>query len=473
MDVLFIHGYSETSLGAYYTLPARLQAAVPAVTRVAIAAYDSLDDTVTISDLADAMETRMTAMEVRGAPPWDTARCAIICHSTGALVARRWILNRLARGKPIPSHLVTLAGANHGSTLAQLGKTPLGYLQKLLSKHILTVGAQVLTDLDYGSDFLWRLNTEWMDRSNDGSLDNLWLFCMGGDSIGSDPAMQLFWATHEHGSDNTVRISGANLNYTIIDAAHDDNHQPVVIAKTLKRRVPHLVLDGYSHFGDVSGINGWVDPSGDRVTAALAQALGVTDAAGYAGVLSAWDRATTSWMGKKRATNPGPGTADINATVVFDMRDESGRPIDDCLIAIMDASKLTDPSHASASTVQAAADALDASNSVSAAIIAHSPIHNDVAVGSYSFYIDYDTYVTTSPHFFHAEAAVPSQWIGFVPLTFTQPPTLTHAIAPNEVTYLRLTMSRAVEQAYAAYSVPFDPATTWSPMPFPTPGQVP
>ena len=48
MDVLFVHGYSETSLGAYFNMPARLQAAMPSVERIVLAAFDSLDDTVTI-----------------------------------------------------------------------------------------------------------------------------------------------------------------------------------------------------------------------------------------------------------------------------------------------------------------------------------------------------------------------------------------------------------------------------------------
>ena len=122
------------------------------VGRVVLAAFNSLDDTVTIDDLADAMETRVLALEA--ASQFTVAGSAVICHSTGALVARRWLLNRLAAGAPIPSHFVTMAGANHGSSLAQMGKSVLGYVQKLLVKHLPTVGAAVLTDLDYGSDFL-------------------------------------------------------------------------------------------------------------------------------------------------------------------------------------------------------------------------------------------------------------------------------------------------------------------------------
>src|SRR5580700_9635837 len=118
MDVLLVHGYSETSLGAYFNLPTRLLAAAGGIGRIVLAAYDSLDDAVTIDDLADAMETRVRALESANA--FATAGSAVICHSTGALVARRWLLNRLAAEgttAAIPAYLITLAGANHGSTL--------------------------------------------------------------------------------------------------------------------------------------------------------------------------------------------------------------------------------------------------------------------------------------------------------------------------------------------------------------------
>jgi hypothetical protein len=475
MDVLLVHGYSETSLSAYFGLPGRLQAAVPGVGRVALAAFNSLDDTVTVDDLADAMEVRVSTMESSATPPWNTAQSAVICHSTGAIVARRWVLNRLIAGKPLPSHLITMAGANHGSTLALMGKSVLGYVQKLLFNHIMTVGAGVLTDLEYGSDFLLRLNREWLERSNDGSLDRLWTFSMGGDFVGSDPTLQIFWQTHECGSDNTVRISGANLNYTFIDASHDDNGQPVVTCLTPSRPVPHLVLTGYSHFGGASGIVGWVDPAGDRVVAALRDALTVATLAQYQGVQAAWDAQLQTWMTNKRQARGPNDPSQINSTLVFTMRDESGRSIDDCLIAILNQSQLGAAANAAALNPAAAAAHVAAANAVSSAIIAHSPIQNDDECGSYSFYVDYDTYLRTSPHVFHAEAALPTQLVSFLPLTFTQPVTLPRAIAPNECTYVGLTMKRDADQMYAAYG--FDAAlnlsTTWQPMPFPPDGQIP
>jgi len=126
----------------------------------------------------------------------------------------------------LPSHFISMAGANHGSSLAQTGKSWLGYIQKLWTHHILSVGKRVLTDLDYGSDFLIDLNKQWLIETvapaalaaigvSEGSgLANLFVFSMGGDSHGHDFGVDIFPPSAEPGSDNTVRISGANMNYS-------------------------------------------------------------------------------------------------------------------------------------------------------------------------------------------------------------------------------------------------------------------
>lgn len=443
----------------------------PLVDEVVLAAFNSLDDTVTIDDLADAMEERVKAL---GAS-WTQGPWAIICHSTGALVARLWLLNRLGSG-PIPTHLVTMGGANHGSTLAQMGKSVLGYVQKMFLKQSPTVGANVLTDLDYGSDFLLKLNADWMARWNDGSLDALSTFSMGGDFVGNDRSLQVFWQTHELGSDNTVRISGANLNYTLIEATHGVGG-PGVIAVRPVRPVPHLVLDGYSHFGDDTGILGWVNPAGDFSIQAVVEALGVQAPAAYASladpaVAGSWAARTAAWAANSRAARAADGSlpSSVNSTGVFTIRDESGRSIEDCVIAVLDQNALGGPNNVV--NPNAVARLITATNNVSEAIMPHSPIQNNVQRASYSFYIDYDAYLQSSPHWFHIEAALPGL-VSFIPMTFTQRPQLPHTLYPNEFTYLSLTMKRDTSQTYAIYDFGPTlnlPGTSW--MPFPAPGRL-
>jgi hypothetical protein len=465
-NVLFVHGYSETSLGAYFRFPQLLSEAGLNVQPILLSAFDSLDDQVSIADLAAALEDHVAGLEKNPPPGWDTKNSAIVCHSTGALVARRWMLDRAtAAGKkaPIPSHLITMGGANHGSTLAQAGKSVLGYVQKLLLKHILTVGARVLTDLDYGSDFLLTLNRQWLKAVNDDAspLASCYAFSMGGDWIGSDPQMQLYWGTHEIGSDNTVRISGANLNYRLLDADFSAPTPQLTVTQP-KRLVPHLVLHGYSHFGDASGILGTAREATDAALQAVLEALRVSGPEDYQIITDKWTAATQAWS-EANVVDPGNvARADkVNATVVFSLFDRGRHPVEDCMIAFLDAAKLTDPHDPMADSDEA----VDATTSVSKAINAHSPIHNDVQRASYSFYLNWGRWKDVD-HVIHVEAHSPSPRVTYRELNYRIPGDLGKLVRPNEFTYVRLRLDRDTDSAYALYpwTPELDlPGTKWGP----------
>ena len=470
--VLFVHGYSETSLGAYSHFPALLAAAGLHVEPIVLSAFDSLDDQVSIADLAAALEDHVVELEQSATLGWDTAGCAIVCHSTGALVARRWMLDRALRGDArIPSHLITMAGANHGSSLAQAGKSVLGYIQKLLFKHIIDVGARVLTDLDYGSDFLVRLNRDWLLATNDETspLSTVFSFSMGGDWNGGDPVMQIFWGTHEPGCDNTVRISGANLNYRILDADTTAG-TPALTAIVPKRPVPHLVLHGYSHFGEASGILGKATDATDAAFLRVLEALGVTTAEQYDAVTGAWSALTDAW-----ANEAVPNRADdVDSTVVFSIVDRGGQAVEDCMIAFLDAAQVAD----AARPLTDRASALVATNAASSAVNAHSPIHNDVQRGSYSFYLNWPRWKDVD-HLVHVEAHSPSRRITYRDLDYRIPPAIGKLILPNQFTYVNLRLDRDTETAYALFgwTPALDPdlaQMTWGPdTPFPTEGRIP
>ena len=63
-SVVLVHGYSETSLGAYQHLPELLSAA--GFDSIVLSAFDSLDDFVTIGDLAGALEMRVAIWRLLG-----------------------------------------------------------------------------------------------------------------------------------------------------------------------------------------------------------------------------------------------------------------------------------------------------------------------------------------------------------------------------------------------------------------------
>jgi hypothetical protein len=430
-----------------------------------LAAFDSLDDGVTIDDLAAAMESRVSQLEASVA--WNTSDTGVICHSTGAIIARRWILNRAAAGKPLPSHLVTLAGANHGSTLAHMGKSVLGYFQKLVLHHELSVGQGVLTDLEYGSDFLLRLNAEWLDAWNSGRLDGVFAFTIIGDSPGRDPTVDLMWQTHEPGSDNTVRNSGTNLNYTIIDAQHDEDNTSIS-AVTPSRPVPHLVVPGYSHFGTQTGIMGSVTKPSDPPVQAVCAALDVATPLAYTQLQQTWKASVDAWS----AANPGLA----NSTLIFTLLDRNGTSITDCMIAILDQDVLGDAVQGPVVTNPQAFAAAAASASKS--LLHPPPLQNDSQRGSYAFHLNFAGYLQSSPHWFQidiaSDALVGLHRYPYPPLVFTQPSSLVHAIAPNECTYVRISLGKPTDAAYAVFDSvpglnaslifpPFDPANRLAP----------
>jgi hypothetical protein len=483
-SVVLVHGYSETSLAAYQHIPELLNQA--GFDPIVLSAFDSLDDFVTIDDLAGALEMRVADLEATG---FNVRGAAFVCHSTGALVVRRWILNRRsAAATPdqavLPERLVTMAGANHGSSLAEIGKTPIGYLQKLLSKHVLSVGKGILTDLEYGSNFLWRLNDEWLTAWNDPKYplyNQVLAFSLGGDYIGNDKAMDLFWATSEDGSDNTVRISGANLNYTILEANPDAN-PPTITPRVLNQTAPHLILPGYSHFDSDTGILHATDAS-DTAFQALLTAL-QTSASNYDALAQQWKAQNVTWTAGK--------SKDANSTIVFGLCNQSGAPIGDCMIAFWDEADIPgDPRDVTlapqrppgAEYVPPAAETpaeaamrqavIVASLSSADAILANSPIHNDVAIGSYSFYLNYPTWIGdgTRHHAIYIEAVSDSQYIEYKPTIYRPSVDINRLIQPNQATYVRVTLNRNPDSEYAFYTwaPALDPqaraAAVWRPFP--------
>src|SRR5215469_6324373 len=91
--VLFVHGYSVRQFKGYGQFPTLLAAHQIPNSAIMLSAFLSLEDQVTCDDLATALEDHVAQFEAAGGR---LTRAAVICHSTGAVVARRWILNRVA-----------------------------------------------------------------------------------------------------------------------------------------------------------------------------------------------------------------------------------------------------------------------------------------------------------------------------------------------------------------------------------------
>ncbi len=431
--VVFVHGYSVRSLGAYGNLPSMLIAEGMKQADVVLSAFDSLDNQVTCDDLAAGLDDRVQALEAEGLK---VDASAFVVHSTGAIVTRRWILNRVADGKSIPSHFVSMAGANHGSTLAQLGVTIYAKIAREL-QGANGAGQGVLVDLDYGSEFLRRLNSDWLKETRVGTLAKCRSFSM----IGDDHTAlqdQFFWQTHELGSDSTVRICSGNLNYSWL-TADPDATPPLIKASSVSVAAPHLILHGFSHTGDL-GILDSVKPGRSDPFDAMVQAFHVVDDAGYENVRTDWAKRTQTWIDGH--------PDDCSSMIVFHLTDEAGRPIGDNLIILADA-------------------AGNATTELSNSLQKHQPIQNASSGSAVSFYLKYRSFIGLQPHSVHIEARSGSPIVDYHDVDYTLSPDLAALVRPNETTYVEVKINRNVAGTYRLipYSAGLDLKRQWPPLP--------
>jgi hypothetical protein len=455
-NVLLVHGYSVRTLNSWGTLPELFKAHGVKPESIYLSAFVSLDDYVSVADLADALESQIANLEAKHA--LDLSKTALISHSTGALVARRWVLDRRARSGNLPSHLITAAGANHGSTLAQLGRTELAYAFRGLTEKT-AVGKRVLEDLDYGSDFARSMNREWLDAWNDAQKPlwkDVWCFSMGGTDY-SFWKNQLTWQTREPGSDGTVRISGANLNYRFIDVTPQSDpplrtitmNQPAahLVVETPTKRYSHtsqsatdelgLVLSGATaavgqlfhigpkahHVTNVSyGILEGIETAAERPFQALLEAFAVKDEASYIARADSWKAETDSWTAAH--------SDQANATIVVAIRDATNRLADDSMVLIRDENGI---------------------QSMTASLIGQ-PIKNEVSPSVVSFYVNADTFRDSHPHRIFVEARTDTPYVSYgIRIDAEISNEMEHTLEANECTYIEVHARRDPSAAFAFY----------------------
>lgn len=258
MIVIFVHGWSVTHTNTYGELPQWLESQgkegkLPIqVGNIYLGRYISFDDTVTIDDIARAFHHAI------GEEMADTLRngerFACITHSTGGVIVRKWMdlyyKNHLANC-PL-SHLIMLAPANHGSALAQLGKSRLGRIKSFFEG--IEPGQHVLDWLELGSDKSWQLNESWLDY--DCTAHGIYSFVLTGQKIDRQLYDALNSYTGEVGSDGIIRVAAANMNYSLLQLHQDGtNGESLVVSNVLRTRpMAFGVLPGCAHSGKTMGI---------------------------------------------------------------------------------------------------------------------------------------------------------------------------------------------------------------------------
>jgi hypothetical protein len=255
MIVIFVHGWSVRNTDTYGGLPRWLEnlgnvgGLDVQVGNVYLGRYISFNDTVTLDDIARAFDQAIRdelADKLRGGQ-----RFACITHSTGGPVVRKWMdlyyKDKLARC-PL-SHLIMLAPANHGSALAQLGKSRLSRIKHFFQG--VEPGQRVLDWLELGSDESWELNESWLEY--DCVSSGIYPFVLTGQRIDRSLYDALNSYTGEAGSDGVVRAASANMNYRLLRVRQEGDN---LVADKIRRSRPMAfgVLPGRSHSGENIGI---------------------------------------------------------------------------------------------------------------------------------------------------------------------------------------------------------------------------
>ncbi|MGE4399947.1 MAG: hypothetical protein AB7D29_10550 [Campylobacterales bacterium] len=332
MKLVFIHGWSVTSLSTYGELPEAVQTQASLVgleveiENIYLGEYISFHDEVMLDDIARAFDK--ARQDKLG-----NELFACITHSTGGPVVRLWIelffKNNLS-ACPL-THLVMLAPANHGSSLAILGKGRLSRIKAWWDG--VEPGVGVLNWLQLGSNGQWSLNDSWLEYKYNN--DTFFPFVLCGETIDNHFYDFLNPYLVEAGSDGVIRLAGANLNYTVISLVQNCNAEPIdaVVDGTSIKAFPlelkgdiktpqkcaFEVIADASHSGDKIGIMASVKKESNKpVVESIIGALKVTKAEEYELISQNMSKKTTEIQ-----------KADRYVMLVFEVKDNYGNLVND------------------------------------------------------------------------------------------------------------------------------------------------
>ncbi|BEU03666.1 phospholipase [Agarivorans sp. OAG1] len=268
MKLIFVHGWSVTNTSTYGELPQSLVAKASAaglqldLEHIYLGKYISFHDEVSMDDIARAMQQALLDL-----PGNETGiqEFSCITHSTGGPVVRSWVDKYYGAAglASLPlKHLVMLAPANHGSSLAVLGKQRVGRIKSWFAG--VEPGQRVLDWLCLGSQGQWQLNENGMAYDYVGN--SFYPFVLSGQGIDTKFYDFLNGYLVESGSDGVVRVAGANMNYRYFALEQSEEQLTGFQGKAYRlnpsevepvRRpaeVPIGILSEFSHSGTKMGI---------------------------------------------------------------------------------------------------------------------------------------------------------------------------------------------------------------------------
>lgn len=331
-QIAILHGWSDTS-ESFKPLAQFLKDNGYAAVPLWLGDYISLDDDVKVEDVSKRLEAVVQDLIAKNrlTVPFD-----LIVHSTGGLVARRWLIEYYGeRGRDAPvQRLIMLAPANHGSQLATMGKSMIGRLFKGWNNGFQT-GTQMLNSLELSSAFQWDLVEREIFGGAGASGKSIYGVGKGLVApfviTGSHPYTSVRKIVSERGgSDGTVRVAAANMNthgVTIDFTSPTSNTGAEPDFKIWKRRqrdmeFPLAVLPDRDHASIVNPGNVGKDevsysPSPDQravLGKLIIEALQCNTSAQYSAIAETWGRGTHS----AQSDDSGSGLSERTAALVDD-----------------------------------------------------------------------------------------------------------------------------------------------------------
>jgi len=348
--IAFVHGYSVTRFETYGELPLRIKNEAMShgfnlrIEEVFLGRYITFHDKVQLKDVSMALNQAIKQQIPKG------KRFVVITHSTGAPLVRTWWRD-FYKDKKITcpmSHLIMLAPANHGSALAQLGKSRLSRVRSWFDG--LEPGQGILNWLELGSAEAWRLNQEWISNGAQ-TIDNnkVFPFVITGQDIDRKLYDHINSYTGETGSDGVIRVASANLNSAYVkleqqvplltkSGAKANN---LVVAKYFEAvKTPLRIVRNSSHSGNEMGIMRSVkketnDKKSKELIDSIFDCINVSNQNQYNQIYKQFQKQTDEVQVEQQVETIKKSFAnkqhihDRYAMVIFRLQDTEGNPVTD------------------------------------------------------------------------------------------------------------------------------------------------
>jgi len=309
-QTVIIHGWSDESASFDKLRRAIAQHAGVAPLDIRLGDWISMNDEVTLLDVAEALERAWRATGLPSVP----RSVDLVVHSTGALVVREW-MTRFHKPASVPIHrLVMLAPANFGSPLAHKGHSFIGRAVKGWGQPGFQTGMRILKALELASPYtyelahkdLFDLPTKWYGPGG--------ILCTV--LVGDTGYRGISAIANESGSDGTVRISTANLNAAKMKLHLDEQNR--VVEYELQEPAASIA------FGIVAGENhSTIALKGNSKDATLRLILGA---------LSVTDTGWSNWVKDLAKMTADGGAADRFQNTVIRLRDQLDHEVVDYFV---------------------------------------------------------------------------------------------------------------------------------------------